>query len=330
MVGNIQIIFDFKNSKEYISSYTLEEVDDKKIKVTSAYPRKEIIGTFLLEFMNTDFDDPIDLSIFVKNYLFVYLLNIYDNNIIEDITNYSIIIPKSKLQDFYDWIYDNYSVDFAMLQINLERIFNNNYYNDILKITDILDEDYDKIEKLAYEEKNYSAINELLVENNSTTINYDLNTFFINNIPENLSTSYTFSSNSVDNFLYCIVKELVSNIKNIKFKCCKNCDCWFINTTNKEQKYCDLIFENNTTCNEIAKNERANKNENDDIYLQKCRKRYKNLHKQVSIGASEKVERLFEFFKEQYPIYQERYKEGLITGEELLEWLECMKIKKKM
>ena len=69
--------------------------------------------------------------------------------------------------------------------------------------TDILDEDYDKIEKLAYEEKNYSAINELLLENNSTTINYDLDTFFINNIPENLSTSYTFSSNSVDNFLYC-------------------------------------------------------------------------------------------------------------------------------
>lgn len=328
MVGNMQIIFDFKNLKEYISSYTLEKIDDKKIRVTSTYPRKENIGTFLLEFMNTDFYDPIDLSIFVKNYLFVYLLTIYDNNIIEDITNYSIVIEKSKLQDFYDWIYDNYSVDFAMLQINLERIFNNSYYNDILKITNILDEDYDKIEKLAYEEKSHSAINELLVENNSTIINYDLNTFFINNIPENLSTSYTFSSNSVDNFLYCIVKELISSIKNVKFERCQNCGCWFINTTNKEQKYCDLIFENNMTCNEIAKNERASKNEKYDIYLQKCRKRYKNLHKQVSIGASEKVEKLFEFFKEEYPIYQEKYKEGFISGEELLEWLECMKINK--
>lgn len=330
MIDNMQIIFDFKNLKEYISSYTLEKIDDKKIKVKSAPPKQANICSFLLEFMNTDFEDPIDLSIFVKNYLFVYLLTIYDNNIIEDITNYSIVIEKSKLQDFYDWIYDNYSVDFAMLQINLERIFNNSYYNDILKITEILDENYDKIEKLAYEEKNYSAINELLVENNSTTINYDLNTFFINNIPENLSTSYTFSSNSVDNFLYCIVKELISNIKNVNFECCKNCGCWFINATNKEQKYCDLIFENNMICNEIAKSERASKNEKDDIYLQKCRKRYKNLHKQVSIGASEKVEKLFGFFKEHYPIYQERYKDDLITGEELLEWLECMKINKKM
>ena len=92
MVGNMQIIFDFKNLKEYISSYTLEQIDDKKIRVTSTYPRKENIGTFLLEFMNTDFDDPIDLSIFVKNHLFVHLLTIYANNIIEDITNYSIVI----------------------------------------------------------------------------------------------------------------------------------------------------------------------------------------------------------------------------------------------
>lgn len=100
------------------------------------------------------------------------------------------------------------------------------------------------------------------------------------------------------------------------------------NKNSNEQKYCDSIFENNMTCNEIAKEERSKKNEKNDIYLQKCRKRYKNLHKQVSIGASERVENRFRIFKEQYPIYQERYKEGLITGEELLEWLECMKIRK--
>lgn len=328
MIGNMQIIFDYKNLVEYISNYEFEKIDNTKIKVKNASPKKEDLGAFLLDFINTDFSDPIDLSIFVNNYLFIYLLSLYDNNILEDINNYSVIIEKDKLQDFYDWIYDNYSVDFEMLQINIERVFYNTYYSDILKITDILDDDYDEIEKLADEEENYSAINELLVENNSTTINYDLNTYFMNNIPENISTNYTFSSNFVDNFLYCIVKELISNIKNIKFECCKNCGYWFINTTNKEQKYCDLIFENNMTCNEIATEKRSKKNEKDDIYLQKCRKRYKNLHKQVSIGASEKVERLFDFFKEQYPIYQEKYKEGLITGEELLDWLECMKIRK--
>ena len=328
MIENMQIIFDFKNSKEYLSSYTLEGIDDKKIILKNAPPKKQDLGTFLLDFMDTDFDDSIDLTLFVYKYLFVHLLTIYDHALITDKTNYHIEIEKDKAQDFLDWIYSTYSVDFSMIQINLERVFRNKYYDDILKIIDILSDEYDKIEELANNEKDYSAINELLVENNTTAINYDLNTFFMNNIPENISTNYTFSSASVDNFLYCIVKELISNIKNIKFECCKNCGYWFINKTNKKQKYCDLIYENNMTCNEIAKKERASKNEKDDIYLQKCRKRYKNLHKQVSIGASEKVENLFRFFKELYPIYQERYKEGLITGEELMEWLECMKIKK--
>lgn len=37
MIGNMQIIFDFRNSKEYISSYTLEEIDDKKIRVKNFF-----------------------------------------------------------------------------------------------------------------------------------------------------------------------------------------------------------------------------------------------------------------------------------------------------
>ena len=182
MIANMQIIFDFKNSKEYISSYEFEKVNNEKIKVKNVLPRQQNLGTFLLDFINTDFDAPIDLTLFVNNYLFVYLLTLYDNTIIKDINNYSIELKKNKLQDFNDWIYENYSVNFEILQINLERVFNNTYYSDILKITDILDDKYDRIEELANNEKDYSAINELLVGNNTTVINYDLNTFFMNNI----------------------------------------------------------------------------------------------------------------------------------------------------
>lgn len=328
MIENMQIIFDFKNSKEYLSNYTLKGINDKKIIVKNASPKQQDLSAFLLDFMDTDFDDHIDLTLFVYKYLFAHLFTIYDNTIITDINNYYIELDRNKVQDFIDWIYNTYSVDFSMIQINLERVFRNKYYNDILKITDKLSDEYDKVKELTKNEKDYCAIDELLTYNNTTKINYDLNTFFMNNIPENISTNYTFSSDTVDNFLYCIVKELIGNVKNIKFECCRNCGYWFINTANKGKKYCDLIFKNNKTCNEIAKEERSKKNEKNDIYLQKCRKRYKNLHKQVSVGASERVENRFRIFKEQYPIYQERYKEGLITGEELLEWLECMKIRK--
>lgn len=328
MIDNMQIIFDFKNSKEYLSNYTLKCINDEKIIVKKTSPKHQNLGAFLLDFMDTDFDDHIDLTFLVYKYLFFHLLTIYDNAIITNINNYYIELDRNKVQDFIDWIYKTYSVDFSMIQINLERVFRNKYYDDILKITDIISDEYEIVEELANNEKNYCAINELLANNNTIKINYDLNTFFMNNIPENISTNYTFSSDTVDNFLYCIVKELISNVKNIKFECCRNCGYWFINTNSIEQKYCDYIFENNMTCNEIAKEERSKKNEKNDIYLQKCRKRYKNLHKQISVGSSERVQNLFELFKEQYPIYQERYKEGLITGEELLEWLECMKIRK--
>lgn len=328
MIANLEIIFDFKNSKEYISSYALEEVDNKKIRIKTACPKEQELGNFLLDFMNTDFDDHIDFTIFVKDYLFIHLLSLYDNKILGDINNYSIVLNKEYLQDFIDWIYNELSLDFSMLKIRLDQVFTNSYYKNILNVTDILDKDYDMIEELAEKEKNYSAINTLLAENNKLSINYNLNAFFMNNIPRNLSTNYTFSSNSIESFLYCIVKELISNINNIKFECCKNCNYWFIHTKIKEQQYCDDLYTDTKTCFEIAKEERDKKNGNDDIYLQKCRKRYKNLHKQVSIGASEKVEGLFERFREEYPIYQERYKDGLITGEELMDWLECMKIKK--
>lgn len=279
MIENMQIIFDFKNSKEYLSNYTLEDINDKKIIVKNAPPKQQYLGTFLLDFMDTDFDDHIDLTLFVYKYLFVHLLTIYDNTIITDINNYYIELDRNKVQDFIYWIYNTYSVDFSMIQINLERVFRNKYYNDILKITDILSDKYDKVEELANNEKNYCAINESLTYNNTTKINYDLNTFFMNNIPENLSINYTFSCDTVDNFLYCIVKELISNVKNIKFECCKNCGYWFINTNSNEQKYCDSIFKNNMTCNEIAKEEHSKKNEK-MIYI--C----KNVEKDIKIYTS--------------------------------------------
>ena len=82
----------YKNSVEYISNYEFEKIDNTKIKVKNASPKKEALGTFLLDFMDTDFDDHIDLYLFVKKYLFIHLLTIYDNAIITDITKFKSTI----------------------------------------------------------------------------------------------------------------------------------------------------------------------------------------------------------------------------------------------
>lgn len=65
MIENMQIIFDFKNSKEYLSNYTLEGINDKKIIVKNTSPKQQDLGAFLLDFMDTDFDDHIDLTLFI-------------------------------------------------------------------------------------------------------------------------------------------------------------------------------------------------------------------------------------------------------------------------
>lgn len=329
MIGNLQIIYDFKNSKEYIGSYISEPVGDNKVRIKKTYPAEQSLGTFLLDFMNTSFYDYEDFTLFATKYLMVHLLSSYDENILSDINNYSIVMENKELQEIFMNIYSTSASDLTDVQNTLELIFDNTYYNEILKYTDILSANYDIIEKLANEEKNYSALNKFLAENNYTSLDYNLNAFFDNKTPDTLSTNFIFSSSTVDSFLYCIVNELVCNIKNIKFEKCKKCGYWFMHTKSKEQNYCNDIFEENKTCLEIAKEERARKNEKDDIYLQRCRKRYKNLHKQVTVGASEKVQRLFNRYKEQMPKYIEQYKSGLIDGEELMEWLECMKTKKK-
>ena len=91
MNGNMQIIFDFKNSKEYISSYEFEKVN---IKIKNVLPKQQNLGTFLLDFMNINLNDSIDLTLFVNNYLFVYLLTLYNNTILKDINNYYIELKK--------------------------------------------------------------------------------------------------------------------------------------------------------------------------------------------------------------------------------------------
>lgn len=328
MIGNLQIIYDFKNSKEYIGSYISEPVGDNKVKIKKTPPAEQPLGTFLLDFMNTSFYDYEDFILFATKYLMVHLLSSYDENILGDINNYSIVMENKELQEMFIDIYSTSASDLTDVQNTLELIFENTYYNEILKYTDILSDNYDIIEKLANEEKDYFGLNKFLVENNSTSLDYNLNTFFDNKIPNNLSTNYIFSSSTADCFLYCMVNEFVCNIKNIKFEKCKKCGYWFMHTKSKEQNYCNDIFEDNKTCFEIAKEERARKNEKDDIYLQRCRKRYKNMHKQVTIGASERIQRLFNRYKEQMPKYIEQYKSDLISGEELMEWLECIKIRR--
>ena len=79
---NLELAFDFKNSKEYFVRYEPieitelvkfpEKLRDKKFYVfEKVKPKAKKIGTFLLEFLNLDFTDVWHLNYFLINYFLV-------------------------------------------------------------------------------------------------------------------------------------------------------------------------------------------------------------------------------------------------------------------
>ena len=78
----LEIAFDFKNSKEYFVRYEPIELTDsekipEKLKNKKLYvfekvkPKAKNIGTFLLEFLNLDFSNALHLNYFLVHYFLV-------------------------------------------------------------------------------------------------------------------------------------------------------------------------------------------------------------------------------------------------------------------
>ena len=78
----LEIAFDFKNSKEYFVRYEPIELTDsekipEKLKNKKLYvfekvkPKAKNIGTFLLEFLNLDFTNALHLNYFLVHYFLV-------------------------------------------------------------------------------------------------------------------------------------------------------------------------------------------------------------------------------------------------------------------
>ena len=112
----LEIAFDFKNSKEYFVRYEPIELTDlekipEKLKNKKLYvfekvkPKAKNIGTFLLEFLNLDFSNALHLNYFLvyyflhqKNIFFYFFLLILLSILPFSISLYNIF-------RFLNWIY---------------------------------------------------------------------------------------------------------------------------------------------------------------------------------------------------------------------------------
>ena len=123
------------------------------------------------------------------------------------------------------------------------------------------------------------------------------------------------------------MKEFMNNKKSFRVIKCKNCDYYFIPKTAHKTLYCDEIFENGKTCKEYVENLAFGRNFANDPVCKRYRNRYKNLQKQASLSNNPKSKELFESYKTDGKIKIKSYQNGKISGQEMMEWINSMKIR---
>lgn len=161
MISDLTIAFDFKNSKEYVSDFTADEFTDidkipehlrnKKFYIfKNDKPHCQEIGTFLLDFMNTDFYDFESFNLLMNKYLFIPFLFFYNPNILNDclygknaiskkdyIEENNLILSEEKFKYYWKLFFEEYNWDLSTTQIKFENIFENKYYKSFLDVTNI-------------------------------------------------------------------------------------------------------------------------------------------------------------------------------------------------
>ena len=347
MISDLTIAFDFKNSKEYVSDFTADEftnidkipehLRNKKFYIfKNNKPHCQEIGTFLLDFMNTDFYDFESFNLLMDKYLFIPFLFFYNPNILNDclygknviskkdyIEENNLILSEEEFKYYWELFFEEYNWDLSTTQIKFENIFENKYYKRFLDVTNILDDNYDLYEELSKKEENFSAIKDIASEFTTISMHYDINNFCDN---ENVYNYYS-AKNPID-IAYVSARELLNNKRNFRLVRCGICNYYFIPKTSHTTLYCDEIYQDRKTCKEYANSISSAKTYETDDLSKKYRNRYKNLNKQASLSNNPKVFLLYEKYKIDGAKMLEKYQHGKISGEEFESWIDSMKIRK--
>lgn len=261
----------------------------------------QLMGTFLLEFLNINFEDNNEYQRFICEYCFEEF--------------YYKKYPSRKIK----------GIEFKGLRISEEE-----FYKEIISIIKKERNNFINIQKIILKnlkcdkkEINNTEIN-LLIED--LNLDFNLNNFILNGISINsYNIPYGFNSSNITSILALEFKEFISNNKNI-IKRCKNCGKYFISNNLKETKYCNNIFKNNKTCKQIGKEITYKNSLKNDKLLDMYRKRYLSLASAVShYGTDTAIDR-FERYKREGAIIRKKYINNEIEKKEFEEWIKNSKI----
>ena len=234
---DLELAFDFKNSKEYFVRYEPieitelvkipEKLRDKKFYVfEKVKPKAKKIGTFLLEFLNLDFTDVWHLNYFLINYFLVnfisrnknYLYFEYYRNIdltYEIMDNPKIILTEEEIIKYSEEAKLLYFSFIESAQYVFKNIVDKVYFKTLFEVSTDKDSDYEKLKKLKDNETYESILNDIAENFKDIKMNFDLDNFFLNAIPDESKNNikYYYSSDDFACLLFVSMKEFMNNKK---------------------------------------------------------------------------------------------------------------------
>lgn len=317
------VIFDKKEVKRRI-----KEEQGLKYPGNMYFPYAEKFGMFLLRFLNANLETyQLAYETFFYAYGFEILKDIdkdynfelkgkYENDVVylkemEEIYNelqYKIQEVQEEMKVFVNYVY------------NLDNIESLNEYTPSQRFAVYLI----KHKGQAY---TYNK-NDNIIQDNYSNKNLELSHLndkqlldsFKNNIML-VSMIDTHQSNDVSAICYAVLEELVKTANN-PIKKCQNCGMYFIPSSRLDEIYCDYPKEKGKTCREQgavqAYNERLKQN--------KALAEYRRLYqlKSMAVGRNKdnkQMKKDFDKWKKDAKDKVNRLKHGLLTEDEVYEWL---------
>jgi hypothetical protein len=354
MIKNLEIAFDFKNSKEYFLKYfpseftkidkIPENLRDKKFYIFERKIEAKPLGTFLLDFLNLDFTDIVCINYFLVHYSLVNFITYNHHNIYSECEFYKnrlltddernnpkLILTEEEIMEYSEEVKAIYYEFIESAQYVFRNIADKVYFKTLFENSTEQDSDFEKLKLLKGNETYESILNDISENFKDIKMNFDIDNFFSNNIPDEVkgNVKYYYSSNDFACILYITLREFLNNKKSFRLIKCQNCDYYFIPKTAHKTLYCDEIFEDGKTCKEYAESLAFSRTFANDPVCKRYRSRYKNLQKQASLSNNPEVQTLYDKYKIDGAKMLEKYQQGKITSEEFENWINKQKIKNK-
>lgn len=348
---------EFKTKKEYTKYLSTYSDSICKLYKSDFTAEKNKLGTTLLKFLNYDFTDFNSFVEFIYNYGLPGLVFNNDNkdigNPFNEYTNLNVTNDTENIflteKDFILVCKNNYEERKEILinyQSQFKTIINfiNNLSNlDYLKNFSIAERfyiykqaDFDNYSEMFLTLNSYIAIaydvepmKYININSYPNTSNFEENAKAISEYIKNYPTEYDddifislcFNCHAIEAACLISILHLVQN--NTPIAICKYCGNYFIPSSKKNTLYCNNVFENGKTCQEIGAmityNEKLKKDEINSLYRRtlSAKKMLANRNPDIPMYLEK-----YEQWKKEANEFKQDIKNGLKTEDEFKNWIQ--------